>query len=255
MPSPSLRNSARRIISRRWRVVVAACALGLSAGCTDMGDPFEPPPTGQPGADSVVLTPVKDNTLFENATGAVSNGAGGFVYVGQTGMGFVRRALVHFDLAGAMPDTLQILRVELTLHLSRKPLSSPDTDISVHRVRADWGEGASNAGNPGGQGVLATPGDATWLHTRYDAEFWSAQGGDFAPAASASRRITDLGFYTWSGPAMVADAQSWLDDPAVNFGWMLVGNESARFTARRFDSRESGETTYRPSLKVVYKKP
>jgi hypothetical protein len=38
---------------------------------------------------------------------------------------------------------------------------------------------------------------------------------------------------------MVADAQSWLDNPASNFGWLVLGDETAIATAKRFDTRES----------------
>ena len=48
---------------------------------------------------------------------------------------------------------------------------------------------------------------------------------------------------------MVADAQSWLADPASNYGWVVVGNESADFTAKRFQSREGLAP---PELSVTY---
>ena len=38
---------------------------------------------------------------------------------------------------------------------------------------------------------------------------------------------------------MVADAQSWLDNPASNFGWLVLGDETGAATAKRFDTRES----------------
>ena len=38
---------------------------------------------------------------------------------------------------------------------------------------------------------------------------------------------------------MVADVQSWLDNPASNFGWLVLGDETAIATAKRFDTRES----------------
>src|SRR5438105_5696276 len=38
---------------------------------------------------------------------------------------------------------------------------------------------------------------------------------------------------------MVADVQLWLDNPASNFGWLVLGDESDIATAKRFDTRES----------------
>jgi len=52
----------------------------------------------------------------------------------------------------------------------------------------------------------------------------------------------------------VADAQAWLDDPAANFGWMLVGqNETVDFTARRFGSRE--DVIQAPRLRIEFIPP
>jgi hypothetical protein len=38
------------------------------------------------------------------------------------------------------------------------------------------GEGASNAGDPGGMGAPAVVNDATWVHTFYNTGFWIAPG-------------------------------------------------------------------------------
>ena len=48
---------------------------------------------------------------------------------------------------------------------------------------------------------------------------------------------------------MVADVQSWLDNPASNFGWLVLGDETAIATAKRFDTRESASP---PVLTIEY---
>ena len=48
---------------------------------------------------------------------------------------------------------------------------------------------------------------------------------------------------------MVADVQSWLDNPASNFGWLVLGDETASATAKRFDTRESASP---PMLTIQY---
>ena len=48
---------------------------------------------------------------------------------------------------------------------------------------------------------------------------------------------------------MVADVQSWLDNPASNFGWLVLGDESTIATAKRFDTRESASP---PVLTIQY---
>ena len=51
---------------------------------------------------------------------------------------------------------------------------------------------------------------------------------------------------------MVADVQAWLNDPDTNFGWILIGNESDRQVAMRFNSRENSNEASRPVLEVQY---
>ncbi|MDX1763799.1 MAG: multicopper oxidase family protein, partial [bacterium] len=79
---------------------------------------------------------------------------------------------------------------------------------------------------------------------------WIALGGDFALLASATATIPPRGEAIWdsaTNPAMVADVQMWLDDPAMNFGWIVIGDETRISTTRRFDSREGAA----PPLLVV----
>ena len=54
---------------------------------------------------------------------------------------------------------------------------------------------------------------------------------------------------------IVADVQDWLDNPATNFGWILVGNEADPTTARRFESREAASIGTRPRLVVSFEPP
>ena len=121
----------------------------------------------------------------------------------------------------------------------------------MHRVLADWGQGASNSGDPGGGGAPAMTGDATWLHRFFDTTLWTAQGGDFVGSLSASTNVAGAGKYTWSGPTMAADVQAWLDNPSSNFGWILLGSD-IDVEARRFDSREIADESLRPSLTVSF---
>ena len=51
---------------------------------------------------------------------------------------------------------------------------------------------------------------------------------------------------------MVSDVQQWLDSPATNFGWAVLGNEERPQTAKRFDSREAEALEDRPVLRIEY---
>jgi len=105
--------------------------------------------------------------------------------------------------------------------------------------------------------AVAAIGDATWIHRFYNTTFWAAPGGDFVVTASATTTVGSVvGFYTWGPTAgMVADVQTWLDAPAANFGWLLLGNETTTTTAKRFNTREHSDPTTRPALIVEYVPP
>ena len=202
-------------------------------------------------AQEVVIDASRDNTLYENPMGLFSNGSGSKIFAGSTPSNGIRRALIAFDVAGSVPAGSVILSVELTLSMDRT-IAGPE-DITLHPVTTDWGEGASDASGEEGGGALAQPGDATWIHTFFDTDFWTTEGGDFDATASATQTVAGLGDYVWgSTPAMVADVQSWLDDPTGNHGWILIGNELGIATTKRFESRESGNG---PELRIVYDGP
>jgi hypothetical protein len=115
----------------------------------------------------------------------------------------------------------------------------------------DWGEGASNAGTPGGGGAPAQSGDATWLHNVFNTSFWNTLGGDFSNEISASTAVsTNNRTYTWSGGGMVADVQSWIANSGSNFGWLIAGNEGIEQSAQRFHTGENANN--KPQLTVTY---
>ena len=204
--------------------------------------------------DEVTLDAARDNTLIETTDGSRSNGMGDGIFAGRVGPmggGTFRRAVLAFDVS-SIPAGSTVTNVSLTL---RVVMTQPGTSsVSPHRVLADWGEGTSESA--GGAGAPSTPGDATWLHTFYDDEFWSEDGGDFSDTASASLDVGSTGSYTWpSTPAMIADVQQWVDDPAGNFGWVLIGNEVDLHSVKKFASREWDSASQRPRLVITFDPP
>lgn len=206
--------------------------------------------------DQAMIPASKDNTLYGYESGLVSNGAGQHFFAGLTGVidpTTIRRGLIAFDVAGNVPAGATIDSVTLTLSMSRTHHASGPQPVNLHRVLADWGEGTSDAANNEGNGTDATTGDATWVYSFFDTVFWSTPGGDFSPTTSAGLTVDQVGFYTWGPtPRMRDDVQSWLDQPATNFGWMLRGNEGVIASAKRFDSRENPISADRPVLVVQY---
>jgi hypothetical protein len=202
-------------------------------------------------AATISIMPSKDNTLYEYdpADGDTSNALGFHLFAGKTAMGELRRGVLAFDIAGSIPAGSTITGVTLSMNMSRTPISVA-YPVELHKLLADWGEGTSQAPGEEGDGAPATPNDATWRHRFFDTIFWTAQGGDFSATVSASQSVSVVGPYTWSSPQMVADVQDWLDNPAGNFGWLVLGDEKPTLTTKRFDTRESANP---PVLTIEYR--
>ena len=205
-------------------------------------------------AGVVALEPIADNTLFENPDGLLSNGAGQHLFSGLTAEPLLRRALLRFDPAGAIPDGATIITCTLTLNMS-KTIVGP-SPVSLHRVTSAWGEGASDAPGAEGAGADSEPGDATWKHTFFDSFFWGSEGGDFTVAPSAVASVGTEDVYSWGPtPEMVDDLALWLASPEVNHGWVLVGDESGMVSAKRYDSHEHPDPASRPRLVITFIPP
>jgi hypothetical protein len=202
-------------------------------------------------AETVLIEAGRDTTLIEEPDGALANGSGPVFFVGRTNQpqNSVRRGLVYFDVTAALPRNAWVESARLTLYMS--PSNAASRRIGLHRLLAEWGEGASFAS--GGGGDLSAPADATWIHTFYDDEFWVRPGGHFVARASASREVAASGFYTWEGTRkMVADVRQWLAAPHRNFGWILLGDEMTPQNVKSFASREEPDASFRPVLEVTY---
>lgn len=197
------------------------------------------------------IFPSKDNTLYQYNPneGDLSNALGFHFFTGTIVFGEIRRGVLAFDIAGNIPPGSTIVAASLSMNMSRT-IDGTARTTELHKLLADWGEGTSHAPGEEGSGAPATPNDATWRHRFFDTVFWTTQGGDFSPTVSASQSVGPVGQYMWSSAQMVADVQSWLDNPASNFGWLVLGDESTSPTAKRFDTRESASP---PMLTIEYK--
>lgn len=216
--------------------------LALAATCASLA-----------AQQNVVLACDRDNTLYEDAFGSFSNGAGESVFCGVTAQGRVRRALLRFDTA-AIPNGAAVLRAQLQLHVVFSGASGP-TSVGVHRVLHDWGEGASSStAGGGGMGAPAAPGDATWIRAFHPSTTWTSPGGDFAAAPTCTLAMPTGGAFTSppdAGRALAEDVQRWRNGTLPNHGWLLKTDEvSPSARARRLDSRESPGP--RPALHVDF---
>jgi hypothetical protein len=219
------------------------CLLGLGLVVASFGV----------GAAELLLTPVQDTSIFTgNGLETRSDGASDFLWTSVTAGGVNRRALLKFDTSAIPPGSV-ISQVTLSIYESR---ARDEHVLSLHRLLRSWGEGTSNGGGSG-EGAPAEVGDATWLHAFYPNVSWTQPGGDRVLTASASRLVGAPNvFYDWGPTAgMTADVQLWVDQPASNHGWILVGDEQGLQNAKRFESRSNGASVNRPRLRVVYQPP
>ena len=244
--------NAGEMVNGRDVTVTAANVFDLAGNPLGTPNSATDPKAGRDGLITVNMEARRDTTLYEDAAGNLANGAGTSFFAGVGGDGLLRRGLLFFDVAGNIPAGSTVLESILTLQSGGTAGNSTARDVSLLQVTQDWAEGDVNAGEPGVNGAQAAEGEATWVHTVFDTEFWTAPGGDFTPGARATTSVAGAGTYTWSSANVLADTQSWLDDPDNNFGWLLLGDESTGGTVKQFASDESASAGARPVLAVVY---
>jgi hypothetical protein len=203
----------------------------------------------------ITLTASKDNTLYEDAEDTLSNGSGIYFFAGRTAARngeVLRRAVLAFPVSDSLPAGATIDSVILKLRVSKSTQAGTE-NFTLHSMTADWGEGSSDAPSNEGGGTTPASNDATWIHAFYDMTEWAQAGGDFNTSVLATQSLVGPGPYAWNSTSdMVADVQSWLDNPETNFGWMLRGNEESAASAKRFDSKESSTAANRPQLTIYY---
>jgi len=206
-------------------------------------------------ADTVTLTSVADNTLYQSDTGSLSNGAGSAMFVGVNALPptSIRRCVFRFNVVAAVPAGSTIIGATITLNQNGS--NADPQSCTVHRALSSWGEGTSIAGSGQGGGGPAATNDATWVHRFWSTTAWTTPGGDFMSNPSATTSVGGAGAYNWTSPQVTADVQFMLDSPATNFGWLLQGNEEFAQTTKRFSTREDLVEAARPKLVIEFSKP
>ncbi|MGF1571619.1 MAG: DNRLRE domain-containing protein [Sumerlaeia bacterium] len=215
-------------------------------------------------AETIILNPQADATLYEPITGSeepTASGKGEAVFAGRIGTSstategaVLRRFLTKFDFS-SIPQGATITSAELTYVFILNRERSTTHENTLHRVTKDWNEGPAEPFGNGGAGIAATPTDATWERTGIADETWANTGGDFTPASSAvgiAPRLLNESM-TFSSQGMVNDIQAWVNGTVPNYGWIVLGDESGPAqTARGFGSREVAFSGNTPTLTVTY---
>lgn len=210
---------------------------------------------------TVDLAPVADAAIYEPdddcsspTVDLAANGRGDGLFVGRTGAPaglLLRRSLLRFDVASALPAGATIESATLSLTVDKVPDEPGGFTTRLQALDVSWNEGPTESPPPGGAGDPAATGDVTWCDREVGTAQWTTAGGDFGVEVDGSVLMTGLGSYVFpSSPAMVATVQSWLDDPANNHGWVVRGGESFVRSAKRLVSREAGSGG--PILTLTY---
>lgn len=190
-------------------------------------------------AVTVEFSASSDTSIYQQDVDA-SNGSGQFIIAGGNA-----RGLLRFDVS--IPEGSTIIDAVLTL--SAGATAGAGAAVSVHRVTTGWGEGSSDAAGDEYFGAPAKLFDATWQYSFFDGEQWNTPGGDFG-GSSAITAVGGVGAYEWIGNGLIDDVQSWVDDGATNFGWLMQGAGSSV----AFLSKDS-PGGLGPSLEVTYEPP
>lgn len=224
------------------------------------------------GCDPVTVTMEleadRDGTLYQTSLtslepGLSANGAGEFCIVGRSAQNLLRRAALHFDIAGELPEDAIVKEVVLVLYAIPNIVNTGSQAVELYLAARNWGEGTSDAIGAEESGVVPSSGDVTWKHTLYPGQVWTKLGGDVSGTARASQNVTGEGTYRWNNANLIVDVQAWLDKPESNFGWLIFGNEKVEEpegedtaaisnTIKRFCSRENATESRRPVLKVTF---
>ncbi|MBX3329709.1 MAG: VPLPA-CTERM sorting domain-containing protein [Nitrospira sp.] len=228
---------SRTIVSR---TIVLCAALFGAASLVQPIASWAVPISLQAGRDATIF----ENAFLSGGNGATnSNGAGPGMFAGSNSNQSPRRGLLSFDVS-AIPtgSTITSAQVQLTVgQIAGSGGSGSGGDqitrtIDLFKLNTDWGQGTtgSTATMIGGtgQGFPGNPGDATWTDNKLGQSQWTTPGalGNTDGVASASTQIqgglpvggAQNQTFTWgSTPQLVADVQSWVNNPSINFGWLI----------------------------------
>lgn len=211
----------------------------------------------QTNGETLDLIPVADTSLFQigpdNNMGANTSGV-----IGTTEGGDPGRMLVRFDLESKIPTNAILKSASLTLRAT-KVRNASSLPVAMHRMQVAWVEGTGGNGSPTGAGEQAANGETTWTHRSHPDVAWSASGAaapvDFLEDPSGTSTANGVAAFTFdSNPNLLSDLTHWIQNPALNFGWILLApGTPAPGSAKRIGTRESLDDA--PVLHVEFDMP
>jgi hypothetical protein len=239
----------------------------LALGSGACGGSSSPP---GPTSGTMSLTP-SDDTFMNGRTPDNNNGGSASVFVGVDGQDGSMRGLVRFEMPPALHGaTVTGVQLTMTSRALGQGGVGPDVMLSLQAVTEAWvqGDGVGDAAmlNTVGQMCSDTVSGATWNDPDCVGGAgtpWMTAGGTVAATVSGVADTTGVAVdmpVVWDGAVagnagMIADVQSWIDNPGGNHGWRITSSdELTSAAAKRFYSFEAGGTTV-PTLAVAYMHP
>ncbi|NPV46574.1 MAG: DNRLRE domain-containing protein [Armatimonadetes bacterium] len=215
----------------RWAVIgIVLVSVGLLTGCggNDIGggqqqlvlEPMDDE-TGMGALALLNLLPAADTFINQGAPG-VNYGGSGALHCGNYPRGTCLRPMLRFDLT-KIPKTATINKAQLRLYVLQV---NQGTDVyKIHRVTQPWDE------------MGAT---------------WATHNAAYAAGVLSSRTIGPAQVNTTVNFPLVGLVQTWVKDPARNYGLMIKGTEGAARIGVVFASRQNLVALRRPRLYVDY---
>lgn len=151
-----------------------------------------------------------------------------------TGSSYSKRSIIKFDLSSISGSTIS--SATLSLYVTSYYTSATRT-LGVHKIQ---------------QSPARNWGETTVSWNKYDGtNSWTTGGGDFAASATATASVGAKN--VWANWTVTTDVQSFCDNGATNFGWVLKDEtEDDSQQHKQFASKEYGTASRRPKLVVTY---
>jgi hypothetical protein len=173
-----------------------------------------------------------------------NNGGASEIYIGNDFENESLRGLVRFNVTGSLSTRAIVTAASVTMYTGTLSGSPPvAATVSLYRVVVPWGQGTGVGADVTGdftQGQPCSAGGATWNQPQCAASSWS-----FASwSASASVPATSSSLVTWNSTAgLISDVQGWLDNPASNYGWLLLSSTETTYDSMQ-PFTKSGQLTF-----------
>jgi hypothetical protein len=236
------------------KVLAGVILFFLFISCTGPAGPEGPSgPQGPAGPQTPGLYFIR---IFQNGvysstyTGQVESsiymGYGASVYtnntmpigVGETDLGGTYRALLKFDLSSLPTNKIIVDKAELTIKTSDVNYGGGAYNMTVHKITSPW--------------VVY---EAGWYYNSAST-FWTNIGGDYdsntiTPQSATIDLPANSTITIELDPAVV---KGWMENPAENYGLIIIGVNEITLTNNYVEIYPSGADNPedRPKLKIWY---